>query len=208
MATTLDRSVARGFDFTEHVRLLCRDFVERLPELAHIDLGRVSICFSQARKSVRHGLQASLTPMRFERGAETMRRGRRTYAVQRLQDESGREMLYILRFYLPRFLDLPLDEKLGTIVHELWHVSPAFDGDLRRHEGRCFAHGSSQKAFDAHAEHLVRRWLDQSPAEPLYEFLRYDFRGLQRIYGGVFGQTIPVPKLVPLDDDSAAGSHD
>jgi hypothetical protein len=200
MAPTLDRSVACGFDFTEHIRQLCDDFIARLPDLAHVDLSRVSICFSQARKSVRHGLQASLTPMRFERGAATMRRGRRNYTVQRLYDESGLEMLYILRFYLPRFLDLSLSEKLATIVHELWHISPAFDGDLRRHDGRCYAHGPSQKAFDAHAEHLVRRWQDRSPPAELYEFLRHDFHDLERIYGGVYGRTIPLPKLIPVDE--------
>ena len=199
IVSTLERSVACGFDFTEHIRSLCEDLVQRLPELGHIDLRRVSICFSQARKSVRHGMQASLTPMHFERGATTMRSGRRTYTVQRLDDEAGQEMLYILRFYLPRFLDLPFSEKLATILHELWHIGPSFDGDLRRHDGRCYAHGPSQKEFDAHAEHMARRWLANSPAEELYAFLQHDFHELQQLYGGVYGKTIPIPKLIPID---------
>jgi len=59
---------AAGFNFTLHMRRLCADLVARVPELAHIDLKRVAIRFCQARKAVRHGVQASLTPLRFERG--------------------------------------------------------------------------------------------------------------------------------------------
>ena len=39
-------------------------------------------------------------------------------------------MLYLLSFYLPRFLKLPWREKLATVIHELWHVNPQFNGDL------------------------------------------------------------------------------
>ena len=114
-----------GFDFTLHMRRLCEDMTDRLPELRHIDLSRVAISFSQARKNTRHGVFASLTPMRFADGrTHTVRRGRK-WGVQRLQAASGREMLYILNFCLPRFLDLPFGEKLTTVVHELWHISPA-----------------------------------------------------------------------------------
>ena len=40
------------------------------------------------------------------------RAARPARGIQRLYDASGREMLYILSFYLPRYLDLPLPEKL------------------------------------------------------------------------------------------------
>ncbi len=133
------------FDFTARMRLVCHDMAARLPELAHIDLDRVAVCFCQARKRVVHGLFASLTPLRFAGGAATTVRRGRPVAIQRLSDRSGREMLYVLSFYLPRFMDLDFREKLITIVHELWHISPQFNGDIRRHEGRWFAHTGSQK---------------------------------------------------------------
>ncbi|MCR4411362.1 MAG: putative metallopeptidase [Thermoguttaceae bacterium] len=187
-----------GFDFTFHARRLCEDMTARLPELAHIDMARVAVGFSQARKNVGHGLFASLTPLRFAGGrTETVRRGRR-WTIQRLVDASGREMLYVLTFYLPRFLDLEFHEKLSTIVHELWHIGPRFDGDLRRFAGRCYVHSGSQKRYHAHAAQLARQWLAMNPPESLYAFLRHDFRGLAALYGRVFGRRAPTPKLIPL----------
>lgn len=180
------------------MRLLCEDLVAKLPELHHVDLPRVAICFAQARKAVDHGLQATLTPMRFENGSRTTRRRGRRYTVQRLYDPTGHELLYILTFYLPRFLDQPFEEKLSTVIHELWHISPRFDGDLRRHAGRCYAHGPSQRAYDAHADRLAQKWLSHGPAPDLYQFLQSSFRELTQRHGAVFGQKVASPKLIPL----------
>jgi hypothetical protein len=188
-----------GLNFTAAMRGVCEDMVARLPELAHIDVSRMAVSFSQTRKRVTHGMQASLTPMRFENGALLEERYGRRYSVQRLYDAQGRELLYILTFYLPRYLNLPLEEKLSTVVHELWHISPDFNGDLRRHGGRCYAHGPSQKAYDAHADRLARQWLASGPPPELYQFLGDNFRQLLRRHGTVYGTRIPAPKLLPLE---------
>ena len=188
-----------GFDFTAHIRRLARDMVSRVDELAHIDLSRVAFSFAQARKPVSHGMQASLTPMRFEDGSlTTMRRGRR-WTVQRLVNADGTEMLYILTFYLPRFLDQPFEEKIATLVHELWHIGPNFDGDLRRHAGRCYAHSSSQAAYDAEIDRVVAKWRSLNPPKHVCEFLEFDFDQLRRRHGRVFGDRIATPKLIPVD---------
>jgi predicted metallopeptidase len=186
------------FDFTASMRAICADMVLRLDELSHIDLSCVAICFCQARRRVSHGTFASLTPLRFAGGAtSTSRRGRK-YAIQRLVDPAGREMLYILSFYLPRFMDLPLSEKLITILHELWHISPKFDGDIRRHAGRCYAHTGSQKNYDAHMDRLARQWLAQNPPEPLWDFLKGSLEDVLQRHSGVVGIKIARPKLIPL----------
>jgi predicted metallopeptidase len=188
----------RGFDFTLHMRRLCDDMARRLPELQHVDLGRVSVSFCQTRKRVAHGLYASMTPLRFAGGAsETVRRGRK-WGIQRVVDASGREMLYILNFYLPRFMNLGFREKLNTVLHELWHIGPRFDGDLRRFRGRCYAHSGSQKRYDALVERLAAKWLALGPPEPLYEFLRDDFSGMVARYRRVFGRRVRAPKLLAL----------
>jgi predicted metallopeptidase len=173
--------------------------VARLDALKHIDLTRVAFSFCQTRRAVSHGMYASLTPLRFAGGAlETVRRGRR-WRIPRLVDRDGREMLYILNFYLPRFLNLPLEAKLATIVHELWHIGPRFDGDLRRFGGRCYAHSGSQNRYDAHVAALAKRWLTLGPPEPLYDFLRDDYQELVRRYGRIYGQRFRAPRLVPVE---------
>ena len=189
----------RGFDFTAHVRRLAADMVGRVPELSHIDLSRVAFSFAQARKRVDYGMQASLTPMRFEQGSlTTFRRGRR-WTVQRVLDDAGTEMLYILTLYLPRFMDQPFEEKIATILHELWHIGPNFDGDIRRHAGRCYAHSSSHAAYDEQVDRLVDRWHSLNPPETLSAFLHLDFDELERRFGSVYGQRVPSPKLIPVD---------
>jgi predicted metallopeptidase len=185
-----------GFDFTFHMRRLCDDMVVRIDRLRHIDMSRVAISFSQARKATSHGMHASLTPMRFAGGKMHTIRRKQRWGVQRLHGADGREMLYILNFYLPRFLDLKFREKLSTVMHELWHIGPKFDGDVRRYGGRCFAHGSSQEQYDALIEELVDRWLASGPPESVCEFLHYNFHQFQARYGRVYGRKIPTPKLI------------
>ncbi|TWT36755.1 hypothetical protein KOR34_16950 [Posidoniimonas corsicana] len=186
-------------DLTNAVRLLTRDMTKRVAELAHIDTERVAFGFCQTRKAVSHGVQASLTPLRFEGGAKTKRMRGRLYGCQRLEDGSGRDYLYLLNLYVPRLLDQPFEEKLTTIVHELWHISPAFDGDLRRHEGRCYVHGRSQREFDELSASIARAWLAQDPPRGLYSFLEHSFRELSDLHNGVRGQRFPTPKLVLAD---------
>ena len=187
-----------GFHFTDHIWRLCHDMTRRVPNLGHVDMSRVAVSFTQTRSAVQHGIYATLTPMRFAGGQlHTIRRGKQ-WGVQRLYDTSGREMLYILRFYLPRFLDLPFRQKLITTAHELWHISPRFDGDLRRFAGRCYAHSASKENYDAQATVFVDDYLATNPPESLYAFLRDSFRDLTVRHGRVFGTKIPAPKLIRL----------
>ncbi len=184
-----------GFDFTAHMRRLCHSLVSDLPELAHIELDLVAIRFCQVRNAAAHGVLASLTPLRFEQGSRvTIRRGQ-SWRIDPVRDPSGREMLYLLSFYLPRFCNYPFAEKLATVVHELWHIGPSFDGDLRRHPGRCYAHSPRQRDFDAHAAGLAEKWLQRDPPAQTHAFLRSSFRELAREHGSVFGLRMPTPRL-------------
>ena len=197
------RAVARsgraGFNFTSHMQRICADIAARVPQLAHIDLQRMLVTFAQTRTRNSHGLYASVTPLRFAGGAATCRRRGRTYGLQRVLLASGGEALYILTFYLPRFMDLGFQEKLVTVFHELWHISPEFNGDLRRHPGRCYAHTQSQKEYDAQMAELVRQWLVAGPPPDLYRFLQGSFADLRAACGAVIGTRVRRPKLVPLD---------
>jgi predicted metallopeptidase len=188
---------AEPFDFTRAMRRLCDDISQRLPEFEHIRMEQVAVTFAQARRHVPYGLQAKLTPLRFEGGELFTRRRGRTWTIQRWY--SGEiEMLYILTFYLPRFLEQSFREKLITVMHELYHISPAFDGDIRRLPGHYHVHSHSQKEFDRRMDSLVDRYLSTNPHEELFRFLLASFRDLTARHGSVVGIRVPIPKLVPL----------
>ena len=196
-----------GLDFTLHIDRLCRDIVSRTAEFRHIDVDRVAVGFTQTRKPVKHGMFASLTPLRFADGQLITRRRGRHWTIQRLYDRSGREFLYVLNFYLPRFLDLPYREKLITVFHELWHIGEKFDGDLRRHAGRCYAHGSSKTAYDENMDALVTAWLALHPPDDLHAFLQRNTRELHAAHGGIFGRRWPRVKLLPANEMQTAESR-
>ncbi|MGL4942855.1 MAG: hypothetical protein ACRC46_06665 [Thermoguttaceae bacterium] len=187
-----------AFDYTAAVGRLCSDICFRLPELRHIDMSRVAIGFSQTRHSEPVGVFASTVPLRFAGGSsEQTRRGHR-WRIQRLVRSDGVDYLYLISIAVPRFIDLRLTEKLETIVHELYHIAPDFSGDLRRFRGRFFAHGASQKRYDAAVRRLLEKWLGTDPPADVWDFLLDDFSTLEAKYGGVVGNKIPLPKMIPV----------
>jgi hypothetical protein len=107
----------------------------------------------------------------------------------------GREMLYVIYFLVPRFLDLPLREKLITVFHELYHISPAFDGDIRRFPGRNYAHGSSTKRYNAYMAKLVDTWLPEAANTHLAGFLAGDMDEMRRRYRTIVARKFPAPKI-------------
>lgn len=191
------------FDFTNAMYHLCEDITNRHEAFLHIDMSRVAVCFAQARSKVLHGLQAKLTPMRFENGSLTSMRNGQEWTVQRLH-LNKREMFYILTFYLPRFLEQSFQEKFVTILHELYHISPEFNGDIRRFGGRCHVHTGSQREYDAQMDVFAREYLAMNPPGELHHFLKYDFRALHQHHGGVVGLQVPIPKLIPLRSTKSA----
>lgn len=188
---------AGPFDFTGHIRRVCVDAIRRCPELAHIDPPAVLFSAIPARNRSRYGLQARVTPMRFRDGAAVRRFRRTDYRVQRYFVD-GREVLYLVSFSLPRFLEQPFEEKLVTIFHELYHIGPRFDGDLRRHAGRCEVHTGSKRAYDVRMAALVKRYLANHPEPEVLDHLRFRSLELRRAFAGVAGIVVPRPKMVPL----------
>ena len=196
-------STQQPFNFSHAMYRLCSDVSRRLPEFHHVDMDRIAVAFAQARRNVPYGMQAKLTPLRFENGAlQTTRYGRK-WTVQRVYQDQ-QEMLYILTFYLPRFLNHSFKEKMITVLHELYHISPAFDGDIRRLAGHYHVHSHSQKEYDAHMAVMVDQYMKLNPPPELFGFLKCRFSTLQKKHGDVVGLQIPIPKLIPVTDTRIA----
>jgi hypothetical protein len=184
-------------DYCGRLRRLCEDVADRCPALGHVRMPHVLLSFTPCRNRSPYGLQARVTPLRFRDGAMVRRQSGVEYQVQRYFVD-GREMLYVLTFCLPRFLDQPFEEKLVTVFHELYHMSEAFDGDLRRHPGRYAVHSHSKDRYDEQMLELVTEFLADHPDTSELDFLRYGYKDLWERHGGITGVVVPRPKLLPV----------
>ena len=191
------------FDFTLAMRQLCADICRREPAFRHVRMDHVAISFAQTRRRVLHGLQAKLTPLRFEDGNMTTWFGRSEWTVRRMF-QGDREVLYILTFYLPRFFDQSFREKLVTVFHELYHISPAFNGDIRRFEGRYHVHSHSHQEYDLEMGRMADRYIAGRPPAKHWAFLQHDFQGLVERHGQVIGLRIPIPRMIRLPEKRSA----
>ena len=191
-------AVKQYFDFCQAMTVLCEDISRRHPAFSHVRMPEVAVTFAQTRSPVEWGMQARLTPLRFEGGAIVERRKGRLWTVQRVHHH-GREALYILTFFLPRFLNLSFEEKLITVFHELYHISPQFNGDIRRFGGSCYIHTGSQKSYDLQMDVFAKEYLRMNVPVDMVQFLRYSFSELQAHCGDVVGLRIAIPRLIAMD---------
>jgi len=185
-------------NLTLSLERLVADIVGKVEEFRHIDPLRVLLCVSSTRSGGVHGVYAKIHPLRFAGGARSMevKRGRRS-ALLTMPTVIHRqiEMLYVIYFLVPRFFNLPKHEKLITVFHELYHVSPLFDGDIRRFPGRNFAHGSSRKRYNALMGALVENYLAMPGCAEVTDFLDGDLATLRSRYQAIVGRKYPVPKI-------------
>ncbi|TGU74246.1 hypothetical protein E4633_01900 [Geomonas terrae] len=184
-------------NLTGELERLIRDIVARTPELQHIAPERLLVCVSSGRAS-RGGSLAKIHPLRFEGGERSVkaRRGRRSVLCTMPSiTHRGEEMLYVIYFLVPRFLELPFREKLITIFHELYHISPACDGDIRRFPGRNYAHGSSTRSYNLFMGQLVDRYLEATPDRSGLAFLEGDLAALRSRHSAIVGRRLQAPRI-------------
>lgn len=176
---------------------LIRNIAENHPKFHHIQPDRLVVAYIRTRTPGVHGVYASVRPLRFEGGEQTITRRGRTYAMPEL-NHNGKEVLYIVSFALPRFLDLDFDTKLTTVFHELYHINPKFNGDIRRFRGKNYAHGYSRKRFNEIVGEMAAEYLAMPGAEEQVAFLRMSFEEMNRTYGHIVGSKVrpPKPRLV------------
>ncbi len=103
----------------------------------------------------------------------------------------------------PRFMDeLSLREKIETAMHELYHISPQFNGDVRRFPGRNWQHGSKEE-YEAKSRRLADEWLSHDPKPQIYDFLRYKVHDFYEKFGGLYGTKFGNIPLIPIQEEEA-----
>lgn len=185
-------------NLTAALEKLIADIVSSIPELGHIDPSRMLVCVASTRGGGIHGTYAKIHPLRFQGGVRTVETGRGSRRVTFSMPEvrsRGMEMLYVIYFLVPRFLNLPFREKLITVFHELYHVSPLFDGDIRRFSGKNYAHGSSRKRYNELMGKFVDAYLARLEDQSLVDFLQGDLAEMRARHRVLVGRRFPVPRI-------------
>ena len=122
--------------------LLCRriasDMAKKVPELSHIQPGRILFVAGEARR----GSRATIKPLA---GARVSLKGRRA--------------LYCITLRPKFFRASTPEQRVETLLHELLHISSAFDGRL--HQGRRHSTLPGAK-FQSLLRPLVRRYLAEA----------------------------------------------
>ena len=181
--------------------LLIGDIVNTHPFFSQIDTDKVLVAISSSngRKS---GVVARLRPMRFEGGLRVKTvRGIEYIAPEVVID--NKQILYIVYFHLPRYLNLGNHKhKLATVLHELHHISPLFNGDIRRYSGKNYAHGNSRKHYDDLIDIYTDEYLCQTQKPELGAFLKYKYADLKKKYGAIYGNMIRIPRSRLPDRDT------
>jgi len=148
--------VARRLNVTLAVKRLVRDAAARLPELGHVDASHLLVVAGEARRASR----ATIRPVGVPRD-----RGDRPRIRVR-----GRDILYVITLRPLWFLDSTPEDRIATVLHELWHVSTRFDGRLhrgRRHDALPAG------AFERRVRRLRDRYLAEAPPELLLPFAHH-----------------------------------
>jgi hypothetical protein len=203
-------------NYTERVRVLMGDIIQRVPALSFIDLREVLV-FARWGKTDTDGAFATCHSLTlpdsepsyyFWRDRRTGRLTRRSewFVARSPQVRVGHARIdYLVSITLPRFCNQTLRgsqkgdlypggedwlAKLDTIVHELFHVDPHRSGirPSLRSDGRP-ASVTHTPQFFADVARMVHEYVASRPDPKVYDFLRQDFDTLARRLGGVVATT-------------------
>lgn len=147
-------------DFTQSAKALIAHVAATMKEFRHIDPNAVLVLAGEARRASR----GTVKPLCFARGKLKDALGRRKPLVT----FHGHRVLYAVTLRPLFFRRSTARQRVATILHELFHIGPEFDGTLdsrRRHR----AGGGFEAAFGP----IERRCWKKLPAE-LIEAFSYD----------------------------------
>ena len=176
---------------------LIGDISRKCSDFNHIDTTRVLVAISRSRNRRKDGLQAKLVPMKFHGGLRAAKIGDDGYEMPRIIHE-GKEILYLIYFCLPRFQNLSFHTKMTVIFHELYHINPSFNGDIRRFPGRFYQHSHSEEEYDKTVRALSDSYLKQPSSKDFAHFLRFRYDVLTKKVGDISGLKVVMPEPVLL----------
>jgi hypothetical protein len=182
-------------DLSESLTVIIENIVHFSPTFKHIDVNRIIVCIGSNKTGGRGGIYGKLVPLKFADGSNYLKYRGTCYAIPEIS-KNGTTCLYIIYFYMPKFFDLPWDEKLRVIFHELFHISPHFNGDIRKMGNVKTAHGHSRKGFESLYKDELNNYLLYIQTSPHMGFLKMDTKSLFSRFKRVNGIRMKNPSPV------------
>ena len=145
-------------DFNRAVRRLLWHVAKTMPEFSHLEPSRILVVAGEARRAS----HATVKPLAFEKGIRTDALGR----YKPLVKVDGKRMRYCVTLRPLFFRSSSAHERVATVLHELFHISPAFDGTLDSSR----RHSTMGKRFEVKFRPLERRLWRSLPPEILAPF--------------------------------------
>jgi predicted metallopeptidase len=182
------------FDLSEGLREAAAEICNHIPDLAHVDVSRVQFSLFYSRKA-----RKTLTFARCYPLSRTPRKiGRHWHALEPLYATERRKARYILAFAWKRYWELSAEKRLETLIHELYHISPRFDGEFREFD-QGGPHGLGLRWFDRQVKNLMNLYIPQG-LEQEFPALSISVRsGLK-----VTGIKLQVPRWERLAEEDSA----
>ncbi|MCI0573985.1 MAG: hypothetical protein L0Y66_24900 [Myxococcaceae bacterium] len=150
--------VERRPNFNEAVRALLEHVASSMEEFRHIQADRILVVAGEARRASR----GTVKPLTFPGARSVDALGRRKPVVR----IRGRRMLYCITLRPLFFRASTPRTRVGTLLHELFHISNRFDGTL--HPGR--RHARLGRQFPGLLRPIVQRYLRHIPPEVFAPF--------------------------------------
>jgi Putative phage metallopeptidase len=152
------KPVRRRPDFTQAVHALIAHVQRAHTEFKHLDPRRILVIAGEARRASR----GTVKPLTFADKKRTDSMGRRKPLVK----VRGRQMLYSITLRPLFFRRSTPRQRVATVLHELFHISHAFDGTLD-HQRR---HDEAGEGFEATFSPIERRVWKRLPAQIIAPF--------------------------------------
>jgi hypothetical protein len=155
----------------------------------------VIFCLAKAANRKKTGVFAKIIPMNFPNGLPYKKFNNELYSMPQILTPYG-AVSYIIYIYLPRFFLQDLEKRLLTVIHELYHISPEFDGTIRMFGGR--PHGNSREKFNENLKPIIEKYLQVADMKIL-EILGTDYRDLLNRHT-ITGRTLALPKAIRIKE--------
>ena len=187
------RVLSYPFDLTEGLREAAGEICGWIPELAHVDVSRIQFSLFYTRSAKQTLTYARCYPL----SRQPKQVGKHWYGLEPIYTPERRKARYILAFAWKRYWEQSPKRRLETLIHEMYHISPKFNGEFRDFEAGG-PHGHGLKWFDAQVKELLFH---------IPEGIEHEFPALSiSIRSGlrVTGRKLEIPEWVRLDQNQSA----